>query len=293
MPTAPATSTAPLPVNYRKQNHSREAIDRAVQYAITVADGYLAQWATFSGRSSGEPVQRPLAGVRVLELGPGATLGIPVLLACAGAHMAVSDRFLASWDAEFHRPFFEELLRRVESRGARFGEPIRHLLRRDTFTAEVVESFDCGAEALDRIGRRFDLVLSNAVLEHVEDLQVTAASLARVTVPGGFGFHQVDFRDHRNFDAPLEYLTMSDEDFATMRRECFCECGCRWRVTDVAATFDAAGFDVRTFVNLHTTPEYLSDVRPRLQAPFAALPDAELLATSALFVTSRRDASRR
>ena len=293
MPTAPATSTAPQPVNYRKQNNSPEAIDRAVRYAITVADGYLAHWTTFSGRAAGEPLQRPLAGVRVLELGPGATLGIPVLLACAGAHVAVSDRFLATWDPDFHRPFFEELLQRVEPRGTRFGEPIRHLLRRDSFTAEVVESFDCGAEALDRIGRRFALVLSNAVIEHVEDLEATAASLARVTVAGGLGFHQVDFRDHRNFEAPLEYLTMTDEDFATMRRECFCECGCRWRAADVATTFDAAGFDVQTFVNLHTTPEYLREVRPRLQPVFAALPDSELLATSAMFVTSRRHASRR
>src|SRR5688572_27067525 len=134
MQSALATDVVALPVNLRKQNNSPQAIDRAVSYALTVADGYLAQWATFSSRGTGQELQRPLAGVRILELGPGATLGIPVLLACAGAHVAVSDRFLACWDPDFHRPFFAELLRRVDSRGSRFGEPIRHLLRRDTFT---------------------------------------------------------------------------------------------------------------------------------------------------------------
>lgn len=285
--------TATLPVNHRKQDNSPAAINRAAAYSITVADGYLGHWSAYGRGTAGDGCQRPLAGVRVLELGPGATLGIPVLLACAGARVAVSDRFLAYWDPDFHPPFFQELLRRVDDRGSRFGEPIRHLLRRQAFTPDVVESFDYGAEDIHRIGRRFDLVLSNAVLEHVEDLQVTAGNIAAVTAPGGFGFHQVDFRDHRDYDQPLEYLTMPIDEFAALRRECFCECGATWRACDVAAAFTDAGLTVRTHVNLTTTPEYLAAIRPRLQPEFAALPDEELLATSALFITSRGAAGAR
>jgi hypothetical protein len=281
------TPTTAIPVNLKKQDNSPAAIARAVDYAVAVAEGYLSHWRVY-GRGASTPSDRPLEGLRVLELGPGATLGIPVLLACAGARMAISDRYPAYWDADFHRPFFEALLRRESERGPRFTAPLRELLSADTFVPEVLESFDGGAEQLGLISARFDLVLSNAVLEHVEDLEITAANLARLTAPRGWGFHQVDFRDHRNFDRPLEYLTMPADDFATMRRESFCECGCRWRAGDVAAAFEASGFTVGTHVNLRTTPEYLAAVRPRLQPEFASLSDEELLTTSALFVMERR-----
>jgi SAM-dependent methyltransferase len=274
------------PVNLRKRDNSARAIEQHVGYAIAVAEGYLGHWQNFSGRAVCDGPQ-PLAGLRVLELGPGATLGVPVLLACAGARVAVSDRFLAAWDDDFHPAFFRELLRQVDGRGPSFGDPIRELLRADGFVPTVIESYACGAEGLDHIDRSFDLVLSNAVLEHVLNVEATATNLARLTAPGGVGFHQVDFRDHRDFDRPLEFLTLPEDEFTQMRRDCFCECGCRWRVSEMTATFEEAGFTVRAHVNLQTTPEYLADVRPRLQPEFAALPDDDLLATSAFFHMSR------
>ena len=282
-----AVTTAALPVNHRKQDNSPAAIGRAAAYAVTVADGYLGLWATHGGRAAAPASELPLTGIDVLELGPGATLGVPVLLACAGARVSVSDRFLAYWDADFHPAFFAELLLRVADRGERFCEPIRRLVAANAFTADVIASYDAGAEHIGRIGRRFTLVLSNAVLEHVADLQVAIAGIASVTAPGGMGLHQVDFRDHRDFSRPLEYLTIPGDEFALMREEAFCEWGATWRVSDVAAAFEDAGLSVRTHVNMKATPEYLSEIRPRLQPQFAALPDEELLATSALFVTRR------
>jgi hypothetical protein len=274
-------------VNLRKLDNRPAAIEREVSHAIMVADGYLSQWATFGPRRAVSSVDRPLEGLRVLELGPGTTLGVPVLLACAGAKVVVVDRFLAYWDNDFHPAFMARLLRRVDNRGPRFGDPIRRLLRHNAFTPDVIESFDIAAEELHSLGRTFDLVLSNAVLEHVQDIEITANNLSSATAPGGINFHQVDFRDHRDFNRPLEYLTLNKADFAVLRGTCFCECGCQWRASEVAATFEEAGFDVHTIVNLKTSPEYLAEVRPRLEPEFAALPDEELLATSAFFVLTR------
>jgi hypothetical protein len=279
--------TATLPVNLRKQDASPAAIALAADYAVTVADGYLGLWAAHSARAATPAPPRPLAGVRVLEIGPGATLGIPVLLACAGARVTVGDRFPAYWDPDFQPLFFRALLERVEPRGPDFTAPLRRLLAAGAFTPDVIESYDTGAEHIARIGRMFDLVLSNAVLEHVENLQVAVANIACVMAPGAIGFHQVDFRDHHHFDNPLEYLTIPRDEFAEERRAQFCERGATWRVSDVAAAFEDAGLVVRPHVNLRTTPEYLAGIRPRLQPEFAALPDEELLATSALFVTAR------
>lgn len=273
-----------LPVNYRKQDHSATAVAEAVAYALCVADGYLGQWTTYGPAAPGTAAQL-LAGVRLLEIGPGPSLGVPVLLACAGAQVAVADRFPATWDRDFHAPFFEELLRRVEGRDWNL-EPIRQLLRADAFVETVLASYAVPAEEVDRIGRTFDLIFTNAVLEHVQDLQAAAASLARVSARGAHGFHQVDLRDHRDFSRPLEFLTVSDAEFADIRRASFCECGGHWRASDVAAAFTSFGFRVQTVPNLWASQEYLADVRPRLRPGFAGRPESDLATLSALFVVS-------
>jgi hypothetical protein len=59
-------------------------------------------------------------------------------------------------------------------------------------------------------GGPVDLVLSNSVLEHVEDLGGMVEELARVTAPGGQHFHFVDLRDHF-FRHPFEMLCYSEQ----------------------------------------------------------------------------------
>lgn len=58
-------------------------------------------------------------------------------------------------------------------------------------------------------GRPVDLVLSNSVLEHVEDMASAVEELAQVTAPRGQHFHFVDLRDHL-FRHPFEMLCYSE-----------------------------------------------------------------------------------
>ena len=50
-----------------------------------------------------------------------------------------------------------------------------------------------------------DVVLSNSVLEHVQDLPALFAELARILAPGGVMLHRVDYRDHF-FKYPFHFL---------------------------------------------------------------------------------------
>lgn len=57
-------------------------------------------------------------------------------------------------------------------------------------------------------GRKLDLVYSQAVLEHVEDLGATHIALARLVEPGGLAVHVIDFRCHGmtpGWDGHLQY----------------------------------------------------------------------------------------
>lgn len=58
-------------------------------------------------------------------------------------------------------------------------------------------------------GEPVDLVLSNSVLEHVEDVPRTVLELARTTAPNGQHFHFIDLRDHF-FKYPFEMLAHSE-----------------------------------------------------------------------------------
>jgi SAM-dependent methyltransferase len=62
---------------------------------------------------------------------------------------------------------------------------------------------------LTRRGEPVDLVLSNSVLEHVDDVAGMVADLAKVTAPGGRHFHFIDLRDHF-FKHPFEMLCYSE-----------------------------------------------------------------------------------
>lgn len=59
-------------------------------------------------------------------------------------------------------------------------------------------------------GQPLDLVFSNSVLEHVDDLAGVVPDLARVTAPDGQHFHFVDMRDHF-FKYPFEMLCHSEK----------------------------------------------------------------------------------
>ena len=266
-----------LPANYRKQKTSLKALRNDAQYAIQVADSYVERIP-----SGGDG----LLGKRVLEIGPGASLGTSVVLACYGATITVADKYLAVWDPDYHQPFYEMLLILLGGRGPAVNpQPIYELLTAQDFSADVLTRFEGGAEQLDRLAPdEFDFVLSNAVLEHVEDVPRSLANLARVTARGGVNLHQIDFRDHRNFDRPLEYLTMSAAEFDAIFVEQSGECGNRWRHTQFTGVFEKVGFEITGFTpNVFASDAYIADVTPRLHADQRRLVRDELRILSGCF----------
>ncbi|MBA3556388.1 MAG: methyltransferase domain-containing protein [Gemmatimonadales bacterium] len=58
-------------------------------------------------------------------------------------------------------------------------------------------------------GELVDVVLSNSMLEHVEDVAEAVSDLARATASGGRHFHFIDLRDHY-FKYPFEMLCHSE-----------------------------------------------------------------------------------
>ena len=136
--------------------------------------------------------------------------------------------------------------------------------------AHISTTLSCEAGALEELATKhpeeFDITLSNAVFEHLYHPLAGLRSLHDSMAPNSVGYHQVDFRDHRDFSMPLEYLLLDEFSFHALMEERHCECGNRVRPHEMQMMFDLAGFSqVRFEANMFAEQHYLDDFLPRLR----------------------------
>jgi hypothetical protein len=278
---------AGLPVNQRRRDAAPEQVRADVDYTLKLGEQYLAA------------VLRDMPSLRdktVLEVGPGINDGCALFLAAFGARPMVLDRFLAPWDAVYH-PAFYSLLR--EEMAARYPDadtrPISALLDAGGYPDDVSRRVEACLEEDVVPAESVDVVFSNAVVEHLYDPLTAFGALHRMTRPGGVGLHQVDFRDHRDFARPLEFLLAEEEEFCTLFGRSHGQVGNRLRPDETADAFRTAGFLVVSFLpNDFVDPEYLKTFVPRLRAATASRfrdRGADRLRTAAGFFRVRKPAA--
>jgi SAM-dependent methyltransferase len=113
-------------------------------------------------------------------------------------------------------------------------------------------------------GSPVEMVISNSVLEHVDDVAGAVRDLARVTAPGGQHFHFIDLRDHF-FKYPFEMLCYSERSW---RR--FLNPGSnlnRLRVWDYERLFSSSFPRVEVQVRYSDLPAFRA-ARPRIRPEF-------------------------
>lgn len=255
---APFRAPRPAPSNLAARNIDPRAIAADVEYGLGSGRTYL-YWL----RSNGVNID----GAQVLEIGPGIAFGPMAYLTAYGVRVAVADRWLAPWEAGYHDRYYGLLAERLaaEDEGAD-ATVVRRLADRGGYEGGPIETIRQPAESLDRDFRdRFDAVFSNAVLEHVADVERSLESCARITRPGGLGFHQIDFRDHRNFDRPLDHLLMNPEDFLALSKSAYHEYGSTRRREDYGGAFRKAGFEIVSHQSQTADDAYIAELRSKLE----------------------------
>ena len=249
--------------------------DNAVDYALQITRNYLDML-----RRRGITLDK----ATILEIGPGADFAVQLVLASHGAVVTLADRFLAQWDDDFHPGFYRDFM-------ARYDGPARAIeaaLARGGYDG-VLTLLPEPAEALNSIAdKSIDLVLSNAVLEHVRDLDETVAELARITRPGGVQAHQVDCRYHGDFSRPLEHLTIPKQLFEARRLNNGCVDGTQLRLAEIAERFTPHFWIDEIDPNAFAEPDYLDRIRPRLQGRYADFPRQTLRITGGRIWLSRK-----
>jgi SAM-dependent methyltransferase len=203
----------------------------AAKYDKQIFDAWQNQLHRAAGRTT---------GLSILELGPGVSLGSQILLSERGNRVTVADLYPCQWHANFHPAAYSHLaelmggsahLDDAAQSGQVNGGTVRQI-------ADAAESLSNCADG------EFDVVLSNAVLEHIRDPDKVCAELARVTKPGGVNVHQIDLGYHKKRQAPLDHLLLTEEEFLAEADAAHFEYGNRWRASEFIARFQRNEFAV-------------------------------------------------
>ncbi len=247
------------PVNLQPINASPDVLAEDVRYAIQVAYNYIK---LLPGGSSF------LHDKIVLELGPGINFGPALIFSCYGSRSIVADYYLSQWDQIYH-PAFYTLLRDtlIKEKPDLNPAPLNEIISKGNYLPEVISCYNNPIENLSGISdESIDIIFSNAVLEHLYDFKKAFKQMARITKPRGLGFHQVDFRDHRDFAKPLEHLLLNKKEFSKMFKARLGECGSQYRYVEIQHFMEKAGFVIEKFTpNMFAEEKYLDEFIKRLR----------------------------
>ncbi len=240
-----------------------------------------------------------LAGARVLELGPGYTLATGLLFYAHGARSyAGADYYpIAGKESSVYRRLRAHLERQPLLVPAPIAAARAEALRRfdeavalDGPDARFDESkvacrYPVDAAKLPFPDSSFDLVFSMASFEHFKDPIAAVRECARVTAPGGLNLHQIDFRDHRDFSKPLEFLRYDDAAWERLHTSFFYFTN-RLRKSDFERIFTEAGLALAR-VDVTLAAPFDPALRSEFDGRFRDRPVTDFETLSALFAVKK------
>ncbi|MBL6612740.1 MAG: methyltransferase domain-containing protein [Reyranella sp.] len=158
---------------------------------------------------------------RVAELGPGDNSGVGLLCLASGASQVdLADRFYSVRSNERQKAIYAELLKRHPELRKRLGNPVELV---DANFKGIVRHYgaDAAGERFFKQHGGYQLIASNAVLEHVYDPLQCLRDMSRALAPDGRLVHQVDLRDHgmySEYHDELTFLTLPDRLYGALSR---------------------------------------------------------------------------
>ncbi|MBU3916103.1 class I SAM-dependent methyltransferase, partial [bacterium] len=113
---------------------------------------------------------------------------------------------------------------------------------------EYFKFYHGSAESIPSETETFDCVLSQAVMEHLSNPEGVIKEIKRVLKPKGFSFHQIDLRDHRDFNKPFEHLYLSRIKWNKEQESLdFCS-GNQYRGIEFKNWFERQGFTIQSYI---------------------------------------------
>lgn len=218
-----------------------------------------------------------LKGKCVLEYGPGDIPGVALLMIAHGAKRVYCvDRFpMVSWSKK-NIHVLQCLLEGLEGDVRARAEQC--FLQNDPRSGFNPHSIDylVRPSGLSGLVNEADLVISRAVLEHVDDLSATFSDMHQALRAQGIGVHLVDLKSHGlHRTNPLDFLAWPQYLWTLM----YSQKGVpnRWRIDRYRQALAHSGLEtLRMEPTVRAEQKDIDSIRPFLAKPFQALSDEEL-----------------
>lgn len=194
----------------------------------------------------GDAVADYLQGKNILEYGPGDTLCMALLLYAHGAsRVDCVDRFpLSRLTANNIGAYYHLLNTLPAGPRERAQSAFKHKNLVSSGFNPAAITYRVTPDGLAGNGGSYDLILSRAVLEHVNDLEETMRDIKRNLKPGGLSIHKVDLKSHGlDRHADFDFLTRRPLVYRLM----YSHKGCpnRWRVNKYRELAEKVGLRLR------------------------------------------------
>lgn len=219
-----------------------------------------------------------LRGKRILEYGPGDVPGVAILMVAQGAdQVKCVDRFpmvrMSPKNIQIVKIMLERLAGPLRDRAETcFRQPAHPESGLDPGLIDYLVQ----PSGLSGLSDEVDLVISRAVLEHVNDLPATFRDMYGALKPGGIAIHLVDLKSHGlHRKNPLDFLGWPTWLWSLM----YSAKGVpnRLRVNAYRDAIAQCGLEVMTLTpTVLASPDDVWAIRPDLASPFKALSEEDL-----------------
>lgn len=247
---------------------------RAIAYDIGVVDAWMKRLSVYLGQTY------DLSGKTVLELGPGADLGVGMYFLAQGvARYCAADvnPLAAKVPKAFYDRLVENLIERktitAEQASILLAEPeATHTGRFGRLDYRCLADFDLLAFGRDSV----DLIVSQAAFEHFSNFPETARQMAALARRGGLLVTEIDLNTHTRWlrDNDPHSIYRFPEWFYRLCR--FPGIPNRLRPRDYVLAMEQAGWtDIVVTPITVVSDDYLRQVQSHLAAPFRT-PAAEM-----------------
>ena len=288
--------------------HGSTHLNQSVTDSLAYIEKQFANYINYARLSADD-----LKGRRILELGPGDNLGVALKFLTAGAASVVClDRFYSKRNSAHEREIYKALRETLSAEEkVRFDEAVKvtngvefNPEKLQVIYGDTVETFAAKLE-----DRKFDFILSCAVLEEIYDPDPTFAAMDSLLAPGGRLIHMIDLSDYGMFRDegmhPLTFLTISEAVYKRMASDSGLPN--RKRLGYYLEKMKQLGYQSKLFITsvlpggwLDPAVEYvpgkfkneassrmITEVRNRLASEFKTLDEEELLIDGVLLVARK------
>lgn len=184
--------------------------NRCIEYDFNVVETWLNELKNLMDSSFS------IEGKNILELGPGADLGVGLILLAKGAekYNALDVNFLVKKvPAEFYTKLFEEIKKRIplaDINDLKFQLQAFYEGKNNRLNYVYDKKFSFSQLKSEKI----DVVFSHAAFEHFNDIEKTFEQLSQVVKKGGYILSVIDFQTHTRWireKDPLNIYRYSDK----------------------------------------------------------------------------------